>query len=116
MFDAVHGGMMEHVDVLTELPNRAALDGKIKSMIEHGESVALAVLDVDYFLEINVTTASATTLATGCCKRWRHCCRATHLTLHTVFPAMNSRLYFPTQRWSRRFCAWKRCGRVCRKP
>ena len=44
---------MEHVDGLTGLSNRAALDGKIKSMIEHGESVALAVLDVDYFLEVN---------------------------------------------------------------
>lgn len=44
---------MEHVDALTGLPNRAALDGKIKSMIEGGESVALAVLDVDHFLEVN---------------------------------------------------------------
>ncbi len=44
---------MEHTDSLTGLPNRAALDGKIKSMIEAEDSVALAVLDVDYFLEIN---------------------------------------------------------------
>ena len=44
---------MEHADTLTGLPNRAALDGKIKSMIEGEASVALAVLDVDYFLEIN---------------------------------------------------------------
>jgi diguanylate cyclase (GGDEF)-like protein len=44
---------MEHVDALTELPSRAALDSTVKSMIEHGESVALAVLDVDCFLEVN---------------------------------------------------------------
>ncbi len=57
---------MEHADTLTGLPNRAALDGKIKSMIEGEASVALAVLDVDYFWES--TTALATKLATGCCK------------------------------------------------
>jgi diguanylate cyclase (GGDEF)-like protein len=40
-------------DTLTGLPNRAALDSTLKSMIERDESFALAVLDIDYFLEVN---------------------------------------------------------------
>lgn len=44
---------MEHIDKLTELPNRAALDSTLKGIIEREDGVALALLDIDYFLEIN---------------------------------------------------------------
>lgn len=45
--------MAKHVDTLTELPNRAALGQDLDRMVGGGEQGALAVLDVDHFLEVN---------------------------------------------------------------
>jgi diguanylate cyclase (GGDEF)-like protein len=42
-----------HVDTLTGLPDRAALKTALSQAISAGEGTALAVLDVDHFLEIN---------------------------------------------------------------
>lgn len=45
--------METQVDILTELPNRPAFDQALKQRLRSESAVALAVLDIDHFLEIN---------------------------------------------------------------
>jgi diguanylate cyclase len=45
--------MPQHNDALTDLPNRLALEHALKPLVAAGDSVALAALDLDHFLEIN---------------------------------------------------------------
>lgn len=45
--------MVKHIDTLTGLPNRAALGPELDRLVAAGEPVALAVLDLDHFLEVN---------------------------------------------------------------
>lgn len=45
--------MTQHTDSLTELPTHKALEKHLREKIERDEPVALAMIDVDHFLEIN---------------------------------------------------------------
>jgi diguanylate cyclase (GGDEF)-like protein len=45
--------MSKHIDSLTGLPSRKALENFLDSSIDKDEPVALALLDVDHFMEIN---------------------------------------------------------------
>lgn len=45
--------MVKHIDTLTELPNRTGLGPELDRLVAAGEPVALAVLDLDHFLEVN---------------------------------------------------------------
>ncbi|WP_164821644.1 diguanylate cyclase domain-containing protein [Paenibacillus koleovorans] len=46
--------MSKHVDVMTGLQNRKALELFLTERVEREEPVSLALLDVDHFMEINV--------------------------------------------------------------
>ncbi|XEC93813.1 GGDEF domain-containing protein [Paenibacillus tarimensis] len=45
--------MMKHMDSLTELPNRKQLELNLNELLRGDEHVALALIDVDHFMEIN---------------------------------------------------------------
>lgn len=45
--------MQEHIDSLTGLKNREALELSLKQAIKSEDSIGLALLDIDHFLEIN---------------------------------------------------------------
>jgi diguanylate cyclase (GGDEF)-like protein len=45
--------MAKNISSVTGLPNRLELDSTLKQAIEHDEGLALALLDIDSFLEIN---------------------------------------------------------------
>jgi diguanylate cyclase len=45
--------MTQQLDALTGLPNRTALNSTLDRLVGEAESVALATLDIDRFLEIN---------------------------------------------------------------
>lgn len=50
--------MSKHIDSLTLLPDKKALELSLKQMLKENDEVALALLDVDHFLEINETNGS----------------------------------------------------------
>lgn len=45
--------MSKHMDVLTGLPNNKSLEKHLQERIDRDEPVALAMIDVDHFLELN---------------------------------------------------------------
>jgi diguanylate cyclase (GGDEF)-like protein len=45
--------MSGHNDTLTDLPDRETLNSALAEALEHEESTALGVLDIDHFLEVN---------------------------------------------------------------
>ena len=45
--------MSKHIDTLTNMPNRVAFDATLKETVAQGGSAALALLDIDNFLEVN---------------------------------------------------------------
>lgn len=51
---------MKHVDTLTGLPNHKALEKHLQDRIDRDETIALAMLDVDHFLNINERFGSET--------------------------------------------------------
>jgi diguanylate cyclase len=45
--------MSVHLDPLTQLPDRKVLEARLQEAIKAGDGAALALLDLDHFLEIN---------------------------------------------------------------
>jgi len=46
-------------DELTQIPNRRALDFQLKAIAATGKTISLAVIDIDYFKQINDTQGHA---------------------------------------------------------